>query len=84
MRRCSEDSNFHISLVRQRVELITALSFYYRMQISPLLSNSVALALHSVEGFALAMMCQYRTQSRKIAINILREVRLLQAFHSYD
>uniref|UniRef100_A0A915AQL7 Cell morphogenesis protein N-terminal domain-containing protein n=1 Tax=Parascaris univalens TaxID=6257 RepID=A0A915AQL7_PARUN len=48
-----------------------------KMQISPLLSNSVALALHSVEGFALAMMCQYRTQSRKIAINILKEVRQL-------
>ncbi|KHN72892.1 Protein furry -like protein-like [Toxocara canis] len=48
-----------------------------KMQISPLLTNSVALALHSVEGFALAMMCQYRAQSRKIAISILREVRQL-------
>ncbi|VDK52854.1 unnamed protein product [Anisakis simplex] len=48
-----------------------------KMQISPILTNSVALALHSVEGFSLAMMCQYRTQSRKIAINILREVRQL-------
>uniref|UniRef100_A0A915PVF0 Uncharacterized protein n=1 Tax=Setaria digitata TaxID=48799 RepID=A0A915PVF0_9BILA len=48
-----------------------------RMQISPMLTNSIAIALHAVEGFALAMMCQYRTQSRKIAINILKEVRHL-------
>lgn len=44
------------------------------MQISPLLTNSVALALHSVEGFALAMLCQFRTQTRKIVIGILKEV----------
>ncbi|EJD74055.1 SAX-2 protein [Loa loa] len=48
-----------------------------RMQISPILTNSIAIALHAVEGFALAMMCQYRTQSRKISINILKEVRNL-------
>ncbi|MCP9258877.1 Protein furry, partial [Dirofilaria immitis] len=48
-----------------------------RMQISPMLTNSIAIALHAVEGFALAMMCQYRTQSRKISINILKEVRHL-------
>ncbi|VDN03343.1 unnamed protein product [Thelazia callipaeda] len=48
-----------------------------RMQISPMLTNSVAIALHAVEGFALAMMCQHRTQSRKLAINILKEVRHL-------
>uniref|UniRef100_A0A0R3RWW2 MOR2-PAG1_N domain-containing protein n=1 Tax=Elaeophora elaphi TaxID=1147741 RepID=A0A0R3RWW2_9BILA len=48
-----------------------------RMQISPMLTNSIAIALHAVEGFALAMMCQYRTQSRKISINILKEIRHL-------
>ncbi|VDO12065.1 unnamed protein product [Brugia timori] len=50
---------------------------HFRMQISPMLTNSIAIALHAVEGFALAMMCQYRTQSRKISINILKEVRHL-------
>lgn len=49
----------------------------FRMQISPLVSNSMALALHSIEGFALAMMCQNRTQSRKLAISILKEVEIL-------
>lgn len=43
-----------------------------------MLTNSIAIALHAVEGFALAMMCQYRTQSRKISINILKEVVAVQ------
>ncbi|VDK63731.1 unnamed protein product [Onchocerca ochengi] len=58
-----------------------------RMQISPMLTNSIAIALHAVEGFALAMMCQYRTQSRKISINILKEVRNLLTLvtsHQHD
>uniref|UniRef100_A0A0N5A9H4 Protein furry n=1 Tax=Syphacia muris TaxID=451379 RepID=A0A0N5A9H4_9BILA len=63
--------------VNENVDHEVKPSIVLKTQVSPLLNNSTALALHSVEGFALAMMCQYRTQTRKLAITILKEVRQL-------
>ncbi len=46
-----------------------------RVHLSPLVSN--ATALHHVEGFALAMLCQCRPQPRKTAVGLLREAKHL-------
>uniref|UniRef100_A0A914W2H8 Protein furry n=1 Tax=Plectus sambesii TaxID=2011161 RepID=A0A914W2H8_9BILA len=48
-----------------------------RVQVSPLLGNGIALALHCIEGMALVMLCQCRQLPRKIAVNILKEIKAL-------
>ncbi|KRZ85737.1 Protein furry -like protein-like [Trichinella sp. T8] len=59
------------------------------MFVPPVLrSESSALALHCIEGFALTMLCQNRSSSRKLAITILKEVKsmlpLLCSQEDYD
>ena len=43
--------------------------------LSPLMNNASAIALHNVEGLALALLCQTRAQGKKMAISLLREVK---------
>ncbi|CAI4228998.1 unnamed protein product [Auanema sp. JU1783] len=43
----------------------------------PLYYINYTNTLHSIEGLALVMLCQIRTQPRKIAISLLREVKQL-------
>uniref|UniRef100_A0A914YZJ8 Cell morphogenesis protein N-terminal domain-containing protein n=1 Tax=Panagrolaimus superbus TaxID=310955 RepID=A0A914YZJ8_9BILA len=45
--------------------------------LSPLMNNASAIALHNVEGLALALLCQTRVQGKKMAISLLREVKSL-------
>jgi hypothetical protein len=48
-----------------------------RVQVSPLLGNGIALALHCIEGVALVMLCQCRQPPRKMAVNLLKEIKAL-------
>jgi Cell morphogenesis N-terminal len=41
------------------------------------LQSPTAYALHCVEGLALVLLCQMKSQTRKLAISILRECKLL-------
>jgi hypothetical protein len=42
-----------------------------------LVVNQTAQAIHNVEGFALVMFCQLRSQTKRIAISLLKECRQL-------
>ncbi|CAD5214063.1 unnamed protein product [Bursaphelenchus okinawaensis] len=44
---------------------------------SLVVANPTATAIHNVEGFALVLLCQLRTQSKKMAIQLLKECRHL-------
>ena len=50
----------------------------------PLYVLNYAATLHSVEGIALVMLCQKRMQPRKIAINLLKEVKNLISILALD
>uniref|UniRef100_A0A7E4UWN9 MOR2-PAG1_N domain-containing protein n=1 Tax=Panagrellus redivivus TaxID=6233 RepID=A0A7E4UWN9_PANRE len=47
--------------------------------LSPLMNNSSAIALHNIEGLALVLLCQHRSQGKKLAISLLREVKAMLA-----
>jgi hypothetical protein len=42
--------------------------------------NQTAQAIHNVEGLALMLLCQSRPQTKRIAISLLKECRLLLSF----
>lgn len=42
---------------------------------SPLLNNTSVCAMHCVEGFAIVLLCQLRSQIKKMAISLLKEVK---------
>ena len=45
--------------------------------LSPLMNNAPAIALHNVEGFALALLCQTKQLEKRTPFVLLREVKVL-------
>lgn len=50
-----------------------------RYPFSPVYNNVSAHVLHCVEGFALVLLCQLKTHTKKLAIGLLKEVKSLLA-----
>ncbi|KAI1729371.1 protein furry homolog-like [Ditylenchus destructor] len=48
-----------------------------RNMASSFLGNSTAYALHCIEGFAIVLLCQIRSQMKKLAISLLKEAKQL-------
>uniref|UniRef100_A0A0N4ZNE2 MOR2-PAG1_N domain-containing protein n=1 Tax=Parastrongyloides trichosuri TaxID=131310 RepID=A0A0N4ZNE2_PARTI len=48
-----------------------------KIHLSPILNDSTALALHSVEGYALTLLCQFKIHNRKMAYTLLKEVKAI-------
>lgn len=46
---------------------------------SPVYNNVSAHVLHCVEGFALVLLCQLKTHTKKLAIGLMKEVKSLLA-----
>uniref|UniRef100_A0AC35TGS2 MOR2-PAG1_N domain-containing protein n=1 Tax=Rhabditophanes sp. KR3021 TaxID=114890 RepID=A0AC35TGS2_9BILA len=46
-----------------------------KMHLSPILNNEISLCLHATEGYALTLLCQLNMSTKRIAIQILKEVK---------
>jgi hypothetical protein len=49
----------------------------YNNRANTILVNQTAQAIHNVEGFAFTLLCQLRSQTKRIAISLLKECRNL-------